>query len=445
MFQPVIIRHQSMKIGIQTWGSDGDIRPFIALAGGLSSAGHEVKLVVTSVDNKDYTTFGKSLNFRTEHTGPLRYSTETYAGIADQLGKEKNILKQLDLIFRHLFYPAEREMYSAAQKLCRGNDIVISHFIVHPLKAAAEISGRPFITVNLNHSAIPSRYLPPSGVPDLGGMLNSISWKLVVAVINRYFLPQINSLRKQEGLRPAVSVRDVWESKLLNLIAVSPVFCSRKPDWESYHQVSGFFNMPEKAEAYTMPEDLMAFLGSGPPPVYMTFGSLISPLFGSRYVFDSTSLMVDAARRAGCRAVIQSCWDHIEGIEEDGNIFRIINSPHQFIFPLCAAVVHHGGAGTTQSATRAGRPSVVVAHVTDQVFWGNELRRLGIAPRLVHRQGATAEKLAHSIRTVLGSPAMKEKAGKLGEQIRGEDGVRSAVEAIEKICASLAAGKSAGQ
>jgi UDP:flavonoid glycosyltransferase YjiC (YdhE family) len=437
-----------MKIGIQTWGTNGDVRPFIALAGGLSAAGHKVTLVITSLDNRNYDHFGKSLNFRTEKAGDIICTLETYARIADQLGREKNILRQLDLFFKHLFDPAEREMYSAAQMLCQENDIVIGHFLVHPLKAAAEISGRPFITVTLNHSSIPTRYMAPTpagssdmtsiGSPDHDGKLNSVLWELVMAVLNKLFLPRINNLRLHEGLIPAVSVREIWESRLLNLIAVSPVFCSQHPDWSSYQQVTGFFNMPEKAEEYQLPVTLVDFLRSGPPPVFMTFGSMVPQLFGSEIAGDSTRLMVDAARQAGCRAIIQSSWDSIEGNKEDSDVYRITTAPHQHIFPHCSAVVHHGGAGTTQSSTRAGCPSIVVAHVNDQVFWWNELRKLGIAPGLLHGQSVTAEKLAQSIRSVLNSPDMKARAEKLGDRLREEDGVGRAVEEIEKRFADLA-------
>ncbi|MHB8881120.1 MAG: glycosyltransferase [Thermodesulfovibrionales bacterium] len=435
---------KSMKIGIQTWGTNGDVRPLIALAAGLSSAGHEVKLVVTSMDGKTYDHLGKSLNFRVEQAGHI-FSPDAYASVAEQLGKENNPLKQLDLLFTKLFDPAEREMYSASRRLCEESDIVIGQFLVHPLKAAAEISGRPFMTVTLNHSSLPTQYMAPAGIPNrkpaegLGPdrLTNRSLWNLFMAVIDKQFLPRINRLRLQEGLAQAATIREVWESDLLNLIAVSPGFCSQDPDWGSNQQVCGFFNLPETAEEYQMTGPLVDFLRAGPPPVYMTFGSLIPQQAGSPLALESTRLLVDAARLAGCRAIIQSCWNVLDGIEDDSAIYRLTNAPHHIIFPYCSAVVHHGGAGTTQSATAAGCPSIVVAHMTDQVFWGNELRRLGIAPGLLNRQSVTAEKLAAAIISVLASPDMKAKASELGERLRQEDGVGRAVEEIEKKAAPL--------
>lgn len=113
------------------------------------------------------------------------------------------------------------------------------------------------------------------------------------------------------------------------------------------------------------------------------------------------------------------------------NIFFINRAPHSRIFPFCSAVVHHGGAGTTHSALAAGCPSIVVAHVSDQMFWGNELTRLGVGPKILHRRSLTAEKLADRIRTTLNSRPMRQKAQALGQSMRKEDGVGLAVRLIE--------------
>jgi UDP:flavonoid glycosyltransferase YjiC (YdhE family) len=143
-------------------------------------------------------------------------------------------------------------------------------------------------------------------------------------------------------------------------------------------------------------------------------------------------MMTDAARLAGTRAIIQSCWHSVSGIEESPHIYRTTRVPHHAVFPRCSAIVHHGGAGTTHSSLRSGRPSVVVAHIADQTFWGGELRRLGVAPRPLHRVTVTAGKLAARIRSVLVSPSMKMRAEQCGERLREEDGVGNAVRFIEE-------------
>ncbi len=422
-----------MRIGVQTWGSDGDIRPLIALAGGLADAGHDVTLSVSSVDNKDYTHFAEALGFGIEHVGRTVFDDKLVETLNYVIRYEKNPVKQLRFIMDELFEPLTCELYDSAKRLCAENELAVGHFILHPMQAAAERAGTPYVTVTLNHSGIPTAYSPPAGLPDLGGWINRLLWKMVMVFLRRELNPSINVLRIREGLRPVGSFRQVWESSLLNLVAVSPTLCPPKKDWEDNHKVCGFFNMPERGEPWDMPDDLKRFLGSGEPPVYMGFGSMLSFEAGDEYLEETTGIMVDAARRAGVRAIVQSHWEHVKNVPDDPAIYRIGHSPHQFIFPYCAAVVHHGGAGTTQSSLMSAKPSIVVAHITDQVFWGGELYRMGVAPKPINRRDLTAGKLAMAIRNLLNSTSMKDRAGELGRNMKDEDGVGVAVRLIERL------------
>jgi UDP:flavonoid glycosyltransferase YjiC (YdhE family) len=130
---------------------------------------------------------------------------------------------------------------------------------------------------------------------------------------------------------------------------------------------------------------------------------------------------------AGCRALIQA---EVRPGPDAEDILYLPAMEHHLVFPSCAAVVHHGGAGTTQAASRAGVPSIVVEHATDQVFWGGVLNRAGIAPPMLHRRTVTAAKLARAIRTTLDSPTMRERARSIGERMRKENGVKRAVALI---------------
>ena len=181
-----------------------------------------------------------------------------------------------------------------------------------------------------------------------------------------------------------------------------------------------------------MPESLKQYLTAGGPPVYITFGSMIASDPNPREI---THLLIKAVRLVGCRAIIQSNWDELAELPEFPDIYRIISAPHEHIFPHCAVVIHHGGAGTTQAATIAGCPSIVVEHSSDQPLWGSILKRIGIAPNLLHRRSVTAKKLARTIRIVLDAPAMAEKAKVIGTIMQQEDGLARAIELIEGIVA----------
>lgn len=415
-----------MKIGIQTWGSEGDVRPFMALAAGLRCAGHDVTLVVTDVTSKDHTALGAAFGVPVIQSGRFTPDLAKHAG--EVLVRETNVLRQVNLILRELFEPAAPDMLREAKRLCRENDLLIGHFLVHPLQTAAELAGKPHVSVFLA-PLLPSAHFPPPGVPHLGKVLNILLWKIGGLVLDRMFLPPVNALRQAEGLPPFRSAMgEAFLSRRLNLVASSPSLFPHPADWEDTIQMCGAFHLPEHREQWQPPEDLQDFIRTGPPPVYMTFGSMS---IGDPSAAGTVALLVEACRLAGCRAIIQT--DVIS--PGDGNpspdIFYLASAEHHRVFPRCAAVVHHGGAGTSHAASRAGCPSIVVEHVTDQAFWGGVLHRAGIAPAMLHRRTVSAGVLARAIRTTLSSSVMRDKARVIGERMRREDGVRRGIELIE--------------
>jgi sterol 3beta-glucosyltransferase len=181
-----------------------------------------------------------------------------------------------------------------------------------------------------------------------------------------------------------------------------------------------------------MPENLEQFLSSGEPPVYMTLGSMTGTEHNSLMISETTRLLYDAAKLAGGRAIIQSRWEHISGIPDDENIFRVNASPYMEVFPKCKVVVHHGGAGTTQTATLCGCPSVVIAHIQDQVLYGWYLKKLGIGGKVLSRHIVTPQKIAKEIRFIAEHPGMSEKAKQAGAMLAGENGLQNAVKIIEE-------------
>lgn len=422
-----------MKIGIQTWGSEGDINPFIALAAELAKAGHDVKLAITSADRRDFSPFAQKYGFKIHSVDFIAESEEKLNEIGKRMIQSPDHLKQLKFIFSEMFQPGVNKMYKISAELCAENDLVIGHFIHHPLQAAAEKSGTPHITVALNHGALPTRYAPPVPLPDLGKTINSAIWKISLRILNKIILPFINSLRENEGLSPAKSYREVWESPLCNLIAVSPVLCEPKPDWGSNHHVCGFFKLKNDSLKWDWPEGLDSFLGHIMEPVYMTLGSMTGTANNSLLINETTRLLYDAAKIANVRAIIQSRWEHVTDIPEDKNIFRVNSSPYSRVFPKCAAIVHHGGAGTTQMALMSGKPSLIIGHIQDQFLFGAELVRLGVSPFVLNRNTVTPGKIGRGLREILLHPAMTQKAITAGKIMQEEDGTATAVRIINSL------------
>jgi len=419
-----------LRIGIQTWGSDGDIRPFLALAGGLRAAGHEISVSVTSVDDKDYSALAAALDV--ELIKVVDRLDIDYGAFVDKVAHLGTRLRLPYLFFSTTLFPWQYEMLEVAKAQCARCDVAIGHFLMYPMRAAAARRGVPFLTVTLCHGMVPTAYRPVMGLPDLGRRLNFLEWKLVQGFFNMGLKAAVNEMWRREGLGSVSHVLpDIMFSDTLNLVAVSPVFCSEPPDWRA-HRVSGFLNVPERAEPFAVPAALEEFLSSGEPPVYMSFGSS-----GQLIAERSAEIMFEAARLAGVRAIVQtSSPEYPPDTVRDG-VYSIGPTPHHAVFPRCAAIVHHGGAGTTHSATRAGRPSVVVPFMVEQAFWGHELKRTGVAGEPLSINGITPAKLARRIRSVLANPEYGRCAQEAGRAMAGEDGVAKAVEMIEAVAESV--------
>lgn len=427
-----------MRIGIQTWGSEGDIRPFLALAGGLRHAGHQVSLVITSAHDRDYHPLARRLGVRLSQVAtPVIANARQLRNIGIAVVRERNPVRQFKIIMEGLYEPAAEPMYAAAQDLCRQHDVVIAHFLHYYARIAAEQAGLPVATVMLAHNALPAPRRAPQIWPDGGPWLNRLGWGLQRWVFNRYFLPDVNRARRRHGLAPARDLlRDVWTSTDLHLTAVSPALCPPQPSDPPHHHVCGFFAVPESDAP--LPAQITDFLAQGPAPVYMTFGSLTPSTRRDR--LETVKLLRAAAQRAGCRALIQVRETDLAMLEGDAQTAYCAAVSHAQVFPRCAAVVHHGGAGTSHSVARAGIPSVVVAHFAEQEFWGRELKRLGVAKHVLRRRDVSAEGLARGLRQVLHDPAVLRAAQVLGANMRDEDGVGRAVQAIEARWARSVAG-----
>jgi sterol 3beta-glucosyltransferase len=113
-------------------------------------------------------------------------------------------------------------------------------------------------------------------------------------------------------------------------------------------------------------------------------------------------------------------------------VFMIGSIPFGWLFPQMAAVVHHGGAGTTSIGLWAGVPAIVTPFMGDQPFWGQQIYKLGVGPRPIPRQRLTIDRLAESIRIAVSDTPIRKRAASLGERIRAENGVARAVAVIEQ-------------
>jgi sterol 3beta-glucosyltransferase len=168
-------------------------------------------------------------------------------------------------------------------------------------------------------------------------------------------------------------------------------------------------------------------LQSGPPPVYIGFGSMLHSKPG-----ETIDLILQALARSGQRGVISAGWGGVQKAALPESVYMTGSIPFNWLFPRMAALVHHGGAGTTSMGLWAGVPTIVTPFMGDQPFWAQRVHELGVGTRPIPRRRLTADRLAESIHQAVSDAPMREKAARLGERIRAEDGVARAVAVIEQ-------------
>jgi UDP:flavonoid glycosyltransferase YjiC (YdhE family) len=211
------------------------------------------------------------------------------------------------------------------------------------------------------------------------------------------------------------------------LYGFSPSVIPAPADWSADDHVTGYWFLDPPAD-WTPPPDLLNFLQAGSPPVYIGFGSM-----GNRKPAEVTDLVLQALAKTGQRAILLSGWGGLQKTDLPASVFMIDSIPHAWLFARVAAVVHHGGAGTTGAGLRAGMPSIVIPFTTEQAFWGRRVQDLGVGPAPIPRSRLTVERLAQAIQDAVTNRDMRQQAAQLGSKIRAEHGISNAVKIIERL------------
>jgi sterol 3beta-glucosyltransferase len=265
-------------------------------------------------------------------------------------------------------------------------------------------------------------------------LMHRLLWSTIGAPIS-------NPLRRRLGLRPwrsfaelmayGRSVGTPW------LYGYSPQVLPKPGDWDEHQHITGYWFL-EPPPAWRPAPELVHFLESGPPPVYIGFGSM-----GHGNPEHNTRLALRALELSGQRGLLLTGWGGLARQTMPPNVFIVEDVPHAWLFPRLAAVVHHGGAGTTGMGLRAGVPNIIVPFASvDQVAWAERVETLGVGPRAPRISRLAAEQLAQAITVAVNDAAMRARAAALGRAIRAENGIARAVEIIERHAARVQAGRS---
>jgi sterol 3beta-glucosyltransferase len=419
-----------MRIGLYTWSSEGDVRPFVALAAGLAARGHDVRLGYSAIDGRDWSAVCAPLGFRARAVGADEIAKARASDGPHNtalLGKG-NPGKQIYDVVVGLLDPVVEAMWADAEEGAADLDVAVVHLLAHPAMTAALARAIPVATVQ-PAPVTPTRELAPLGAPE-SAWLRPLSWWLADRVSRLWLVPRINAFRARAGVAPRKAMFPA-DDVALSMTCVSPTLVSRPSDWPPHEIITGFFELAGHAHAWERPEALDRFLADGEAPWLMGFGSMLS--MPGEETNQCVRTMLEAVDRAGARALVQAPWSELPAMPESPRVFRLGRAPHAEILPHCRGMVHHGGAGTTQAACLAGRPSVVVPFLGDQPFWAGRLRALGIAPAPVPRRSLDARRLAEAMQALDADAGARSKAEAIGAKMRAEDGVRVAAEQLERL------------
>ncbi|MBW1909239.1 MAG: glycosyltransferase family 1 protein [Deltaproteobacteria bacterium] len=391
-----------MKIVLATFGSLGDVQPMLALSLSLKSAGHDVLLAAPPEKAKwveqqgcPFHPLGDDV---TAFIDDMKDAHSFHSAVHFVRYVRKELISQFDI------FP----------KIIAGADLVIGASLVFALSSVAESMGIEYRFIAFTPQLLPSGKYPFMAFKHhwLPKWYNRMTWQ-IARILDRINLTLlINKKRKQLGLKP---VDDAWFHILgKHVIVASDKAIAKVPqDVEPAFTQTGYMHLNQPNQH--LPE-LEAFLSAGPPPVYAGFGSM-----PKKDQANNVPIVVNAARSAGQRVVIGKFWDEPSEFSNSDDVFFIKRYPHLKLFPLMAAVIHHGGAGTTAASAISGVPQIIVPHILDQYYWGHQVYQSHLGPKPIWRSKLTYQKLSTAIQECLSNDLIQQRAKAASEIINQQN------------------------
>ncbi len=413
-----------MHVTLVAAGSRGDVQPLVALGRGLLSAGSAARVVALEPFRSLVENAG--LEFAPLGGDPRRFIDEAGIGSMRSGRNIVNFLRRHRRVAQAVYGRLLPKVWEATEDTDAVGFGTLT-IMAYPL---ADARGLPRFAVPLQ-PITRSRAYPSLTVPQAWGRFGStfnlathrvdelLHWVAVRGAVTA-------GIRKMIGSDPFPRLGPYGtiyaDERFPFLYGISPTVFRRPSDWPPWHVLTGFWFLDDPGE---LPPPVEAFLAAGPPPVYVGFGSL-----PTRDPTATARALIDGVRRVGRRVILLRGWGGLDEVASD--VLVVDEVPHQRLFPRIAAIVHHGGAGTTAAALRAGRPQVVVPHFADQPFWAEQTRRLGVAPAPIRPRHLDAARLADALREAL-SPQVRQRAAEIAERIGAEDGTARAAAAIGRL------------
>ena len=407
-----------MRITLLTYGSRGDVEPFVALGVGFMRAGHSVRLAAPVVFEQLVSSHG------IDFIGLPGDPDGLVQDLVDKAGK--NYVRMIRVMSKFVV-PIAVGVLDQVQIACENTDIIIHSFLLtttgHEL---ARENGIHDFSAQFFPVFSTTAEFPGVVFPDLP--LGNIYRRLTHEFITQTFWQGSRVLyRWVRRSNPHLPLLTEWpfsgrsDPRTPILYAFSPSVLPRPADWGEDVHVTGYWFTDDPD--WHPPQTLLDFLDSGSKPIAIAFGST-----STRNPERMADILLEALAMSGQRGVIVGAGNQFRQLPRD--VFRIDYAPYYWLFPRMSAVVHHGGAGTTGAGLLAGVPNIITPFTSDQPFWGHRVHSLGAGPKPLPAKKLTAQALAESIIGAVDDQKMRARAKAIGERIRVDDGVLRAIDIV---------------
>jgi len=402
-----------MKIVLVTSGSRGDVQPMLALSLVLKRDGHDVLLAAPP----------EKAGWAEQLGCPFQPMGSDVTAFIDGM-KDAHSLRSA----ARFFYYTRNEIlnqFEVLPKIIAGADLVIGASLAFALASVAESMGIAYRYVAFTPQIIPSadHPFPAFKYHKFPKWYNRVTWQIARMFDKVNLTRLINQKRMNLGLKP---LPDAWLHILGRyvIVASDKEIAKVPPDVAPAFTQTGYMHLNQPNQ-HLRPLD--TFLSAGPPPVYAGFGSM-----PKQDQAGNIPIIVEAARLAGQRVVIGKFWDKPSEIAPSDDVFFISKYPHLKLFPHMAAVIHHGGAGTTASSAVSGVPQIIVPHALDQYYWGHHIYQARLGSKPIWRARLTPQRLAAAIHECVSNKEIQRKAKAVSEMISRRNSLEMAVREIHK-------------
>lgn len=414
------------RVVLATYGSPGDLFPFLAIGTQLRDRGHEV--VVATSERYRGAAMAAGLGFAAVR--PDRVEGLREPDFLDRLWRDR---QRPARVFRDMFMPALRESLDDLLGVVEGADLVVSHTLTPAAPLAAEARGVPWVSAVMQPMGYLSAYEPPAvGAAWVVAALRGLGPEFaapalrVARGLTAAWVGEWHDLRTELGL-PPTDVHPLWEGQHApgrSLGLFPRLLGEPQPDWPQQARVTGFpFH---RAPGAALDDEVEDFLGSGDPPMVFTLGTTAVNDPGAFFEESAT-----AARRLRRRALLLAGGRGGGWRSGGGDVLAVPYAPHHLVFPRAAAIVHQGGIGTLSEGLLAGKPMLIVPYAHDQFDNAWRAERLGVA-RTLGRHRYRQEAVGRALERLLGDRTVVQAARMVGQAMAPERGAETAADLIEE-------------